>query len=82
MECMLQWLDDLDDLVSVIAMQAERLRRFCLALLRLVTTLLVAAGAALAAAMQPLPGIVLAAVLATSVLVLGSLRRHQPLLRR
>lgn len=39
MECVLQWLDELDDLAATIAMQAEALRRIALRTLILAVTL-------------------------------------------
>ena len=41
MECVLQWLDDLDDIVSAVALKAESLRRIALGCLTVSVALIV-----------------------------------------
>lgn len=60
MECILQWLDDLDDLVSALAMQAERFRRLFLGLAATVAALASLAGIVLAVLWLPVLGAVMA----------------------
>ncbi len=68
MECVLQWLDNLDDYVTALPLQVERLRRLALRVLML--SLWLAVLAVLVAAMLAVPalGPVLAALLLGSVL--------------
>jgi hypothetical protein len=69
MEIVLQWLDDLDDLMHVAAFRWEALRRVCLSL-GLVAAALLAAGEADGAAAPWLPSLAVLALL--SVLVWGA----------
>jgi hypothetical protein len=66
MEVLLQWLDDLDDLLLAAAARRDRLRRWCLA-----AGLIAALGLSIAGRQQTLAGVavVLAAVAGASVAV-------------
>lgn len=66
MEIVMQWLDELDDLVTMIAAKSESLRRIRRMLgVSLAALLALAAGAA-ATAMQPVVAPVIACLLATA----------------
>jgi len=82
MECVLQWLDNLDDLVNALRMQAESLRRICLALVTLIIGAAAAVGGAFLAALQPPLAFALASLLTVTVLYRGTVRGATELLRR
>lgn len=55
MEIVMQWMDDLDDLVAAIGLISERIRNFAIAVLMLATSLLLpVAGVTLALRHPPL----------------------------
>lgn len=82
MECVLQWLDNLDDLVSMLRMQVESFRRIALALVTLTAGGIVAVGGALLAALQPPLALALASLLTVSVLYRGTVRGATGMLHR
>lgn len=82
MECVLQWLDNLDDLVSVLRMQAESLRRIALAFLTFVAGGIAAVGGALLAVLQPPLAFAIASLLTVSVLYRGTVRGATGVLHR
>lgn len=63
MECVLQWLDDLDDLVGAVALRAESLRRIALGCLAGAAALMLLAAAILAATRYPDVAPAIAAIL-------------------
>jgi len=63
LERLLQWLDDLDDLVGAIGLLAERMRHRLLTLARLLTLVSVAACGILAAIKEPPLGLAVAILL-------------------
>ncbi len=68
MECVLQWLDELDDLVSTVAMQSEALRRIALRVLGLAATLAGLATLILVARLDPAGAAAVAVLLSLMVL--------------
>ena len=69
MECLLQYWDELDDLVWLLAALRERIRRGILLLLGLTMTVLVLGLGVLAAGANPLAALTVAAVLAYGVML-------------
>jgi len=81
MECVLLWLDDLDDLVSSARMLAERARNTIIALLALAGTLSAAGlGAALAMSSPPL-ALTLVCLLTVTYLYRGTVGQQATLAR-
>lgn len=72
MECVLLWLDELDDLVSTLAMQAEALRRVALRFLAVVVCLAALAAVALIARLDPMG----AAAVVALLLLLRTMQRR------
>ena len=66
MECVLQWLDNLDDLVTAVPLRFERLRHAMLRLLAVSLTLSLLAGLVALAIAVPALGPALAALLLAS----------------
>lgn len=73
MECMLQWLDDLDDLCSTLVYAAERAMPFILGMLFLVTCVGLTAAGILLAVRQPPLALALATALTVALLYRGSM---------
>ena len=74
MERILQWLDDLDDLLGTVGLLAERLRRALLSFARLLILLSVAACGILAALREPPLGLAVAILLFVFLLYRGVTR--------
>lgn len=66
MECVLQWLDNLDDFVTALPLRIERLRHVALRLLGMSVTLALLAGLVTLAVAVPALGPVLAGLLLAS----------------
>ena len=63
LERILQWLDDLDDLLGTVGLLAERMRRLAVTLARLLVLLAVAAWGVVAALTEPPLGLAVAILL-------------------
>lgn len=68
MECLLQYLDDIDDAVFAVGLLGERLRRFAGLMLRVLALTLLSAGFALAVINRPPLAMAIAALLAVGLL--------------
>lgn len=69
MECLLQYLDELDDLVWLLAAMRERMRSGILILLGIVATIAALGLGVLAAGANPLSALTVAAVLAYGLML-------------
>lgn len=81
MECVLLWLDDLDDLVSSARMLAERVRNTIIALLALAGTVSAAALGAILAVSSPPLALTLVCLLTVSYLYRGTVGQQTSLAR-
>ena len=74
MERILQWLDDVDDLLGAVGLLTERLRHFAVALLRLIALFSVTACGIVAALTKPPLGLAVAILLFVFLLYRGVTR--------
>ena len=76
MECIFQWLDDLDDAVSAVRLLGERIRKYMLALAFLSTSLLAQLGGVLLALRHPPLALATAMLLFVGLLYGTVTRQH------